>query len=52
MTLSTVPPLLCHGFGSTLDNAFENSAANALLSLTQPQPISTNGPSVESTTRG
>lgn len=50
MTLSTVPPLLCHGFGSTLDNAFENSAANALVSLTQP--ISTNGPSVESTTRG
>lgn len=36
VTISTVPPLICRGYGPTLDQAFEHAAANALVPLLQP----------------
>ena len=46
VTISTVPPLVCRGFGPTLEHAFEHAAANALVPLLQP-PITTNGPVID-----
>ncbi|WP_395241781.1 hypothetical protein, partial [Salmonella sp. s51933] len=35
VTVSTVPQLICRGFGSSLEHAFEHAAANALVPLLQ-----------------
>ena len=45
VSITTNPPLMSRGFGPSLELAFENAAANALVHLIPPVPPS--GPVID-----